>query len=226
MGASNGGIALRVDTSKIELQNIVKHLFGNDFEKRDNFCDTRNSDCVYIGKTKDFLIIINTDFADKFFETQKTENIQQYLNYFSNPDFVFAFEEYDSGGTYSYSLIYNGIIKRQFRSICYETKTDFGELEQAEIKWQNAEMIKDDLGDGEFEILYKDPTKDFSCNKEQLPQVILQELMLEKLGFISWNMDEFIIEQGHYKKAEKIELEHDKVTEHIIQKPWWEIRRK
>jgi len=31
MGASNGGIAIKIDTSKVELLNVVKDLFGNDF---------------------------------------------------------------------------------------------------------------------------------------------------------------------------------------------------
>ena len=225
MGASNGGIAIKTDTSKVELLNVVKDLFGNDFEKSDSYCDSRNNDCVYIGKTKEFLIIVNTDFAYKFFENQNTESIQNYLDYFSKPDFVFAFEEYDSGGTYSYSLIYNGIVTRQFRSISYDTKIDFGNLEQAELKWKNAETIKDDSEDGEYEILYKDPTRDFSCLKEQLPQVMLQELMYEKLGFASWNMDEFMIEQGHFKKVSTTNLErqNQSVIEQDKKKPWWKI---
>lgn len=228
MGASNGGIALKTDTSKIDLLKVAKGIFGDEFERSDSFCDSRKSDCAYIGKTKDFLIIVNTDLANRFFEKQTTENIRHYLDYFSNPDFVFAFEEYDSGGTYSYSIIYNGVVKRQFRSVSYKTQTDFGELEPVELKWKNAEVRKEDLGDGEYEFIYKDPTKDFSCSKEQLPQVILQELMNEKLGFISWNMDEFMIEQGHFKKTSSYVLKqpvmHDQIEiKQDNKKPWWRL---
>jgi len=228
MGASNGGVALKIDTSKIELLKTVKDLFGHDFEKSETFCDSRNNDCVYIGKTKDFLIIVNSDFADKFFENQQSESISQYFEYFSKPDFIFAFEEYDSGGTYSYSIIYNGAVKRQFRSLSHETKTDFGELELSELKWKNAETTEQDLGDGDFEIIYKDPTRDFSCSKEQLPQIILQELMYEKLGFASWNMDEFMTEQGHFKRmkapnVEQVNQEKKPIITEKEKKPWWKF---
>ncbi|MGB8191194.1 MAG: hypothetical protein WCF67_04700 [Chitinophagaceae bacterium] len=229
MGASNGGIAIKTDTSKIDLLTVVKDLFGKDFEKSDSSCDSRKSDCVYAGKTKDFLVIVNTGFADKFFRNHNTDLIRKYLEYFSNPEFVFAFEEYDSGGTYSYSLIYNGVVKRQFKSLSYETTIDFGEPEPIELKWKNAETTTEDLGDGEFETLYKHPEKDFSCPKGQLPQVILQELMLEKLGFISWNMHDFIIEQAHFKKgmSQKNENGHAVTTEDSTpiehKKPWWKI---
>lgn len=201
MGASSGGVAIKTNTINVDLTKVVKDLFGSDFEKNNDYCDTRQNSCVYIGKTKDFLIIVNTDFAASFFKSQRTDSIQKYLDYFSNPHFVFAFEEYDSGGTYSYSLIYNGIIKRQFRSVTYEIKADFGALEPVELKWKNAEITKEDVGDGEFEILYKDPASDFKCTGLQLPLVILRELMLEKLGFITWNMNDFMIEQTYFRKA-------------------------
>jgi len=92
------------------------------------------------------------------------------------------------------------------------------------LKWKNAETIQENLGDGDFEILYKDPTRDFSCSKEQLPQVMLQELMYEKLGFASWNMDEFMIEQGHFKKISNPKIEENKsIIERDNKKPWWKI---
>jgi hypothetical protein len=138
------------------LDKIVKHLFGNNFQKTDTSCDTRNSDCVFIGRTKDFIVIINTDLADQFFVGSCTNHMQRHLDYFQKPSLVFAFEEYDSGGTYSYSLIYDGIIKRQFRSISYETTIDFGSREPNELKWEAAETIEEDRGDGEFEVLHKD----------------------------------------------------------------------
>lgn len=227
MGTSNGGIAIKIDTTKIDLLKVAKDIFGNEFEKTENYCDSRNSDCAFIGKTKELLIIVNSNLCNKFFEKQTTESIQNILAYFSNPNFVFAFEEYDSGGTYSYSLIYNGVVKRQFRSITYETQIDFGELEPIELKWKNAEVTKEDLGGGEFQLIYKDPTNDELCSEQGLPQMILQELMQEKLGFISWDMHKFLIEQGHFKKISTTDLEQVKAskvsTRDSDQKPWWKL---
>jgi hypothetical protein len=199
MGASCGAVAFKTDTSKWELSKIISDLFGKDFTSG-GYCDSRESNCIYIGKTKDYIVITNSDFTDKFFRSKDTSIIDKYQQYFSNPEFVFAFEEYDSGGSYGYSLIYNGQVKRQLRTESYEKVLDFGEPEAKELKWLQAETIIVDEGDGEMVTYYKDTERDFKCTADQLPQVMLQELMLEKLGFITWNMDEFFIEQGHYKK--------------------------
>ena len=224
MGASNGGVAFKLNTSSYDLLQVVKDLFGNDFEQSDAHCDSRKNDCVYIGKTQEFFIIVNTDFAEKFFESTDTKIIQPFLEYFSNPDFVFAFEEYDSGDTFSYSLVYGGNVKRQFRSLSSNITIDYGTLEPLELKWKNSETDKEN-GDGEVERMFIDSTRDFSCTEDQLPQVILQDLMYEKLGFASWNMDEFIIEQGHFKKTliMRTEKQNKTIVEERGTKPWWKL---
>lgn len=221
MGASNGGIAVKTDTSAIDLSRVVKDLFGNDFEKSAERCDARFPNCVYASKTKDFLIIINTDFADKFFRKGDTSAISKYLEYFSNPSFVFAFEEYDSGGTYSYCLIYDGVIRRQFRSESYETAVDYGEPEPIEVIWKNAETYREQLEEDLYETYYKDPGgTELVLSEESLPRFFLHSLMQEKLGFTSWEMHEFTIESGHFARVERsaVDIQHN--TE---KKPWWKV---
>lgn len=221
MGTSVGGIAIKTNTSNIELHKVVHDLFGAGFEKTDTHCDTRKNECVWIAKTPEFLIIVNTDFTDQFFEAKDAGKIQQYLDYFSRPNFVFAFEEYDSGGTYSYSLMYDGIVKRQFRSITYETAIDTGELEPIELKWKNAEKTTEDLGDGEFETIYKDPVSGHTISEMGLPQIILQELMMEKLGFANHNMHRFATEQIRFKRNQA--APQPIANEPTAKKPWWKI---
>lgn len=224
MGTSCGGIAIKTDIQNFELEKIVKDLFGEDFSNNNGYCDSRRDDCVYIGKTKDFIVIVNSTFAEKFFINQDTNNINYILEYFSNPDLIFAFEEYDSGCSYGYALIYNGVITRQYRSLSYETTMDYGEPEAKEKKWLNAETFEEDLGDGETQIMYKDSERDFSCSQDELPIVMLQELMLEKLGFIPWNMDDYFIEQGHFKSLEKsITLKENLKTNNKKNRSWWKI---
>lgn len=200
MGTSCGGIAIKTDTTKIDLHKVVKTIFGNEFEKSESYCDSRTNNCVYIGKTKDCLVIINSHLTNTFLEKIKAKDIQAYLKLFFNSDFIFVFEVYDSGGTYSYTLLYNGIVKRQFKVVVDETVIDFGEPDPIEQKWRNGTPIKEDLGGGEFQLLYKHAVTGEVCPESSLPLTILHELMLEQFGFTTDTMDKLFLEKDHYKK--------------------------
>lgn len=211
MGASFGGIAIKFNSEKIELISIAKEFFGENIEKVYASCDTRCNGCVYLGRTEDFLVIINKSLGEQFLESQGIEMVEKYFQYFQKPDFIFAFEEYDNGEIYGYSLIYEGVVKRQFKSVEYQKVLDFGTPEAVEDKWLNAETKIEDIGDGEFVLVYKSPRNGEYYTEMGLPQLILQELMLEKLGFNSWNLDEFIIEEAFF------------VEQKSSIKKWWKI---
>ena len=179
MGVSIGAVAFKTNVAEFELQNVIHSLFGENYKEQQEACDTRKVECVHIARTTNFIIIFNSELANKFFLSQETVILNKYLSYFGNPEFVFAFEEYDSGNSYGYSLVYNGEIKRQLRTASYETILDFGKPEEAELKWLNGEK---------------------QCAETELPQVMLRDLMREKLGFITWNMDEFLLELKYYQK--------------------------
>lgn len=224
MGASCGAVAFRLDAEEIDLSKIAADLFGNDFAATREYCDPRQPECVQIGKTKDFVVIINSDFANKFFASNNTTAIQHYLTYFNNPDFVFAFEEYDSSGTYGYSLIYNGEVKRQLRSVSYNKVIDFGQPEAKELKWLQAPTITRE--DSQFGSItyYKDSERDFTCSADELPQVMLQELMLQKLGFTTWNMYDLFSESAQFKKqfhAQTMNTYAQPAAQYT--RPWWKF---
>ena len=182
MGASIGAVAFKVNTAEFTLQRVVQDLFGEAYVAVAGHCDTRNEHCVFAGKTAEWMIIGNTPFTDRFFKTQDTSAIEKYLAYFRNPELVFAFEEYDSGGSYGYSLIYDGVLKRQVRTISYEKTIDFGEPDKIESDWITANGVEEE------------------DSEEELVQALLQELMANKLGFTTWNMDEYMLEQCSFKK--------------------------
>lgn len=229
MGASAGGVSIRTDSSKYELCKIVKDLIGADFIQTDVYEDTRYPDKYYLVKTKDVITIYNSQLVELFYKRQDTKEIQYFIDYFQKPDLIFAHERYDSGGTYSYALIYNGVLKRQFRSLSYETKIDFGELEEVEKDWKKGEVIKFDLGDGDFETRIKNPKSGYECDEANLPQVILNQLQFDKLGFDG--DDSKIIERAFFIKAPKTtEFVNSKQSDtqkvDILEakqetKPWW-----
>jgi hypothetical protein len=219
-----------MNTAGIDLTKVVQDIFGSNFLKPDSRGDTRTEGHVYAGKTDRFLILVNSDFAARFFGHNNTAAIEQCMAYFKRPPFAFVFEEYDSGGSYGYCLIYDGVAKRQLRSRSYDIVINTGEPGPAEQRWAQYEIADMDMGDGEFIPGYKDPaTGDFVCDVSSMPQQALHDLMLEKLGFISWNMDEFITEQSFFVRTEaNSNNTAPKTTESpqpeaASKKPWWKL---
>ena len=230
MGASAGGVSIKIDTSKYDLSKIVNDLIGTDFVKTQNFEDTRYPDKYYLVKTNEVITIYNSQFVENFYKRQDTKEIQSIIEYFQKPELIFAHERYDSGGTYSYALIYNGELKRQFRSLSYETKIDFGDLEEIEIDWKNGEVTKIDLGDGDFETIIKNTKTGFECDESNVPQVVLDQLQFDKLGFDgddskiiekvffikASTTTEFDRKQNDNFKAENLETKQET-------NPWWKL---
>lgn len=231
MGASSGGVSIKIDTSKYDLTKLVKDLVGTDFIQTENYEDTRKMDKYYLVKTKDVITIYNSHFVETFYRRQDTKDLKNFIDYFQTPELIFAHERYDSGGTYSYSLIYNGVLKRQFRSLSYETKIDFGDLEEVEMDWKNGEVKKIDIGDGEFETIIKNPKTGFECDTMNLPQVILDQLQFDKLGFD--DDDSKIIEKAFFIKAPKTTEFESSIKNNTFNaknidsgqgaKPWWKF---
>ncbi len=198
MGAASGGVSVKIDTSKYDLEKIIKDLIGEDFVKTDKYLDTRYPDNYFLVKTKEVITIFNSEFVERFYNRQDTSDIQNIIDYFQKPELIFAHERYDSGGTYSYALIYSGELKRQFRSLSYETKIDFGELEEVEKEWKNGEVKKFDLGAGDFEVTVKNLNTGQVCDEANIPQAILDKLQYDLLGFD--DDDSKIIERAFFVK--------------------------
>jgi hypothetical protein len=227
MGASAGGVSIKTDTTKYDLNKIIKDLIGPDFVQTDKYEDTRYPDKYYIEKTKDVITIYNAQFVENFYNPQKTKDLEDLIDYFQKPELIFIHERYDSGGSYSYTLIYHGELRRQFRSLSYETKIDFGELEEVEKDWRQGEIKKFDLGDGEFETVIKNVKTGFECDEANLPHVILDQLQFDKLGFD--DDDSKIIEKAFFIKESKTteiaSVKKKSASKAAISEPktWWKF---
>ena len=144
MGASGAGIIIRTkNVEDIDIKKLLESVIGKETEKG-GFCDLRNEGCFYLGKTKNSISILNSDLAERFFTAKDTSEIQDILTKLPENDLIYAFEEYDSGGTYSYATIRNNKFDRRFRSLTYETTIDEGELEEREVAWNNSKKEKTD----------------------------------------------------------------------------------
>lgn len=209
MGASIGAIAIQTDTGQTDLSKVFadlvsresrelqrSELWSQDYQLR---FDNRKKDCFTIGKGDDLVLLINTDLTAQLFGPDAQILIDRLYSYFNSPPLIFGFEEYDNGGSYGYILIYDGKIKRSLRSLSYEKAIEFGPADELELKWIHAETTIEEIDEGVPKKIYHDRQKNFSFSEDSLPQILLQELMLGKLGFISWDMDKKIKEFKYFR---------------------------
>ncbi len=213
MGTSANGIVIQTDTKDLDFMSILIHLFDKEFILIEESCDCRDEDYFFVAKTDKYLIISNAKLVDEILQNEKSVNMEIIQKFFT-PEFVFIFEEYDSGGTYSYALMLNKQTVRRFRSITYETTIDKGELDEIELRWKNArtEYINDE--DYEHEKVCFDPDNETEFyTEDSLPQIILHELMNDKLGFDTYTVDDHVIDSAFFKFRK----------DDVINKKWWQI---
>lgn len=213
MGTSSCGIVIQTDTEDLNFVSVLTNLFGKEFVPVDEYCDCRYEDCFFIAKTDKYLIISNSKIVDEIMQSDNSINMKMIQDYIISK-FVFIFEEYDSGGTYSYAIAIDNKIIRKFRSITYETTIDEGKLDKIELRWKNARTEYIDDEDYEHEKVYYHPDNETEFyTEESLPQLILHELMDDKLGFDVHTLEAHIIDSGFFKCK----------NNELVSKKWWQI---
>jgi hypothetical protein len=219
MGRTNAGIGVRTSTDTISTDEIVNKLFGDNFERSSEMGDIRNNKWIAVEKSKEFFYIQKADYAGDFFSDKLETKLNELNLLFNNPDLIMAYEQYDSGGTYSYAIIKDGNLTRRFRSLSYETTIDEGELEEIEKSWKNAEVKEFILNESEKEITLINNVTGEKCDKGSEPEVILNNLLFNLLKIENPNNP--IIECSFYKMKET-EVNHTK-EKNDNKRPWWKF---
>jgi hypothetical protein len=136
MGTASSGIIVLCNPNDYTYESIVDYFFGAG--KETYRCDNRDIDCLYLGKLANGIFIGNADFANLFF-SRNAQALDKINKFFRTPALAFAFNWFDSGGTYGYVIIENGETKRVFRSISYEKLESFGNPVKGELSWFSSE---------------------------------------------------------------------------------------
>lgn len=199
-----GGIAIRTNTKNVNLGETLSNLFNTQFIQMNEYCDCRLDEYFYVSKNENFLVIYNSSLVEEIFQNNPSREFQRIYDYFNQSDLIFAFQEYTHSDTYSYAIFENGQLVRKCSYSDGELLINEGNLFPIEIKWKNAksEMEYDD--DEELGLIYFDPDdEDVTYTEEEVPKVILYELMTEKLGFDGDSEFDIKIEDGYFKKTSK-----------------------
>lgn len=219
MGVSTAGVSIKTNSKNYSLEYIVKSIFGNDFERTNAQGDIREDNWIVISKTHSFIHIRSAFYADFFFNDSFDANLKVLNHFFDNPELIIAFEQFSSGGTYSYAIIKDGKMQRQFRSLSYETTINFGELEPIEVDWKNGKITEHLLGDGEKETVITNSRTGRSCDEDRLPEEILNYLLFHELKIED---AEYPIEEFSFFKKVNIRKDENSDASNIKPK-WWKF---
>lgn len=176
--------------------------------------DNRKPECVSIYRTDRAIWITNHHISEYFF-AENRERSNAFYNFFGKPDLMFAFNRYDSGGTYGYTK--EGVNIRELRVISYEKEIEKGSPLPIELDWFNAKTEMEYLGDGEYQKNYINPKSGYgSCSEDSLAEVLLGDLMMGHLGVSADNLYDKAIERSYYR----IHLKPNKASP-VAKQSWW-----
>lgn len=206
MGASVSGIIIKCNPNDFKLDEIVDYFFcgGSEIDS----CDTRENDCLYLSKLQNEVFISNADFAQLFFSRNK-KVLEKINEFFKNPLFAFAFNWFESGGTFGYSIIENGQYIRAFRSIEYEKVETYGSPIELEKPWLGGNSYSKRVDPHPEQFVSNDYNyyPNFHVNLENgieyheagLPEILVSKLMVDFFKFDVWSMNDFESKRKSFK---------------------------
>ncbi|MDF7822206.1 hypothetical protein P1X15_31620 [Runella sp. MFBS21] len=209
MGTSASGIIIKCDSTKFSIEEVSRYFFG-DGEKTDCSDDTRKRNYITFTKYKDEFHISNSDFTNLFFE-QNPIALQKLNTFFNTPVLAFAFNWFESGGTFGYAIIQNGIVRRIYRTLSYVKFESFGEPIKQEVEWLCGDSFINILKDEEYyppdypltRKTYINISTNEKADDYYLPELLLPSVMQEYLGYDVYtsNIELELIESGAYRIA-------------------------
>jgi hypothetical protein len=189
MGMSNAGVFIKLENSnEFEVGEIVNTLFGDRIEIKtswENGFDFRSSDNIIVSFHSNGIRIMNSEFVNEILVKRSLEAINKLYKLFNSPKLIMAYMHYDSGDSFGFGCIQDGIFKR-FR---YSTSTnwvthDFGQPYDEELNILNGQIYYEENEYGGREYLYKrlddlmNPRSYHFINSE-----IANEVMKNKIGY-------------------------------------------
>jgi hypothetical protein len=226
MGTTIGGIAIKTNTTAFSDEKILNELLKVKYSilkeaelyNNEQFeFDNRKPECISIYKTTDVIWIINHNISNDFF-TNNIERVESFFNFFNAPNLMFAFNRYDSAGTYGYSIYKKGVNIRTSRVIAYEKEIDTGVHLPIEVDWFNSDTEIEDLGDGEYQKNYINAkNSERICPEDLLIEIILEDLLIEYLLVSTESLYHEAIERNYYR----INIDKPITQSSQIKQSWW-----
>lgn len=157
---SNAAIFIKLDNPKeFNINDVAKEFFG-EYEviksSWESGFDFRTSENILVGVHENGIRIMNSGFVNEILIKRSPETTQKLYNYFNSPQLIMAYMHYDSGDSFGFGCIEDGVMRRFRYSLSTDWVThEFGYPYDEELNILNGDLyyLEDEYGNKEY--LYK-----------------------------------------------------------------------
>lgn len=216
MGVSQAAIAFHRPQADFNPEQVIAQLFNKRVEvlpQRPPRFDAEAADEVVVEQYGDTWVISSAALAIPLLEQPHaiTRDLHRSLG---SPAMIVPFCQYESGGTYGYALIENGVLTRSRLQNLDNPAQQFGPLKPFEALWASAEFYleEDDCPDDERQKIYYLGDRELEVPEHGLASRLGYEALMEYVGICPW--DNSLEPRVWYLRL------HD---QRVARKAWWKV---
>lgn len=191
VGVSQAAIAFRTQQKDFNPQQVVSRLFSKRaevLEQRPPRFDTRVASEVAVEQYGDIWVISSSALTMPLLENPHY-SVSELHEILGSPAMIIPFCQFDSGGTYGYGLIENGVLTRSRLHLFDSPVQQFGPLKPFEERWASAQFYieEDDCPEDERQKIYYLGDREVEVPEFGLSSRLCYEALIEHLGICPWD---------------------------------------
>lgn len=207
MGLSIAGLAFKTQ-KEITPADYIARLTGMEpvAVTGDSQFDTRDAGSFRVETDGETVLIINADLGLNTFRSS-SQQLQQIYHALDMPEEIIAFAVLESGGTYGYAILHQGVLVRARlqESGDFPPSIDTGTPPAIEQAWLDCPfyllydgdeadddlvMDEEELDEVEIEKVYYKGDREDELLECLLTEKVVEELFEDRFGFTPWNTSE------------------------------------
>lgn len=209
MGLSIAGLGFLPNVSTLEEQKLVQLIFGNSIEPSGTQKphDIRVPGNVAVESRNGATFIYNGEIAEKIlFDGQFLE--PAVFTALGTPELVVIFCHYDSGDSFGYSIVKDGITVRSRVHTLNKTK-DEGAPSAFEMPWLQAESFIEEEGE---QSVYRNIKTGEITSESHITSRLLVEVMTAFFGIVPWEEWNYRSKFNYYCKQSSRKMVEQSAT--------------
>ncbi|MFJ2366314.1 hypothetical protein ACIPIN_21860 [Pseudomonas sp. NPDC087697] len=226
MGVAQAGIAFRSGEESFTPELAVASLFGKSVNRLsapiDRSFDSRHDHHVLVQQFGDIWIISNHALVWPILENPEHDlcGLHEILD---KPALMIAFCQYDSGDSYGYALIEDGVLTRSRLQASGSDVRLFGVTKPFEQKWETAEFYldEDDCPEEEWQKVYYLDDRKVTVPEYYLTSRLAYEALTENFGVCPWESD--LKPNIWYLQLNEESVQCTSAPGMKVRKPWWKV---
>jgi hypothetical protein len=198
-------------------QDLVQRIFGSSaVPPSDTYFvhDIRVPGNVTVESRNGAIFVYESEFSGKvLFEGQSLD--PAVFAALGSPELLVIFCHYESGGSFGYAIVKNGMTVRSRVYMAWKTK-DEGVPNEFELPWLQAETFIEEEG---CPAVYRNLKTGKVANESSVTSRLLVEVMNAFFGVAPWDAWDPRSKLNHYSR----EKPFAKTTEPVSERAWWKF---